>query len=419
LKKKNQKTFSNWATLYPEMPQPDHQKFFAFFSKKKAFLRLCQNDRSQAMPSLPRIRKNSWSGSILVALALWAATRLIFLAIGAYSFRLNGDAIPWVNMWVQWDSGYYLSIAKHGYQLPIAVTGSETGQSNINFFPFTAILIAAVHVFVRWWQLAGVVAANICLLIAAAVLHRLSAVRYDINTADWSVLSLMALPGSFALSGPLSEAPFLVLSISAAYFAGRRSSMFAVSSGLLTITRLTGIFQGMGFALDWLIDRARGKDATYRRFLPICLIPLPLLVLLVYMFALSGDALAPLHSNVVFWRQEFGIPFHCLFLFATSAAPQLEIQSAVALILLLITLSQAWRFSYGELFFLIASVASFSSSGSASPSLIRYTIGLYPVHIAVGRLCGRHSAVRLLCLCLALAGAAIAAQWFRGTDLYV
>jgi len=237
--------------------------------------------------------------------------------------------------------------------------------------------------------------------------------------ADWTLLCLMVLPGSFALSGPLSEAPFLAVSILTAWLAPTRPGAAALSSAVLSIARWTGILQGLGLALDWLIDRIRGRDATYRRLLPICLVPIPLFLFLAYMFWLTGDGLAPLHSNTAFWHQRFGEPFQSLFLFFDAPEPRLEIQSAIALALLALTASQARWFSAGEMFFVVASVACFASSEAASQSLIRYTMGLYPVHLALGRLCARHGWMRVLLLCLAMIGGAIAVAWFHGSDLYV
>jgi len=355
----------------------------------------------------------------MVAFALWAATRLTFLLIGAYTYRLHGQPVPWAGMWKHWDSGFYLGIAEHGYRPPTVITGLESGQSNINFFPLLPLLIAAVHLVVPSIRVAGVLAANACLLAAATLLHRLAARRGRRETADWTVLCLMVLPGSFALSGPLSEAPFLVVSILTAWLAPTRPAATSLSSAVLTIARWTGILQGLGLALDWLIDRIRGRDATYRRLLPICLVPVPLFVFLAYMFWLTGDGLAPLHSNAAFWQQRFGVPFQSLFLFLHTPEPRLEIESATTLALLALTASQIRCFSAGEMVFVAASVACFASSESASPSLIRYTIGLYPVHLALGRLCARHAWMRLVLMCLAMIGAAIAVAWFQGSDIYV
>ncbi len=378
--------------------------FCFFFSKKKALLAL---------------KTTTWARSIATGLTVWAATRLVFLLIGEYSFRLNGQPVPWLGMWIQWDSSFYLGIADHGYVPPTVVTGLESGQSNINFFPALPLLIALLRLVVPSTQAAGLLAANLCLLVAAVVLHRLAARRLDRVAADWTVLSLMAVPGSFAFSSPLSEAPFLAFSITAAYASEVNKGVAAVSSAFLTITRWTGILQGLGFALDWLVERFRGGDASYRRLLLICLIPLPLLVLLFVMFHVTGDAFAALHSNTTFWQQKFGFPFQSLVLFLHTDQPRLEIQSVLACVLLLVTLSQIRCFSAGEMLFVIGSVASFASSDAASPSLIRYTIGLYPVHLAMGRLCGRYPAMRLLLLCLAVIGGAIAALWFHGGDVYV
>jgi hypothetical protein len=113
------------------------------------------------------------------------------------------------------------------------------------------------------------------------------------------------------------------------------------------------------------------------------------------------------------------VPFQSLFLFLHTPEPRLEIQSAIALGLLALTASQVRWFTAGEMFFVVASVACFASSESASPSLIRYTVGLYPVHLALGRLCARHGWMRLVLLCLAMIGAAIAVAWFQGSNLYV
>jgi hypothetical protein len=355
-----------------------------------------------------------------MALLTWAATRVTFLLIGAYSFRFNGQSVPWAAMWVQWDATFYLNIADHGYQAPTVVTGQETGQSNINFFPLMPIATAFVHLLVPSIAVSGLIASNLLLVVATIMLHRMAAERLGQGAADWSVLSLMLLPGSFALSSPLSEACFVAVSVSAAFLVRRRRIVAGAGIGaFLTVARWTGILQGLGFALDWLIARLRGEQASYSQLLCIALVPLPLLIFLLYMLHLTGDGFATLHSNFAFWQQRFGWPFQSLWLFATTDQPRLQVQSVVMDVLVLLTLSQARRFSPGELFFALASLASFASSDSASPSLIRYTIGLYPVHLAVGALCAQHTALRVLLLCLALINAALAVYWFHGSDVYI
>ena len=108
--KKNQKTSIRLGSVSHGTRNQVAKVFCFFFSKKKAFRAL---------------NPPTWRASIATGLAAWAATRLAFLLIGAYSFRLDGQPVPWLGMWIQWDSSFYLSIAEHGYLPPTVVTGLE------------------------------------------------------------------------------------------------------------------------------------------------------------------------------------------------------------------------------------------------------------------------------------------------------
>lgn len=361
-----------------------------------------------------------WWRSIVFAVLAWAASRLVLELIGAYSFRLAGQPVHWLAMLLQWDGNFYLGIAEHGYALPHVVTGEESGQSNINFFPLLPLASYLLARLVHPTLLAGIVFTNACLLLSAAMLHRLAWLRSDRDTADWSVLSLILVPGSFAFSGMMTEAPFLAFSTTAAYFAYRgRTGLAAASGSLLTITRLTGAAQAMGWTLDWLLDRWRRRPANYRRLLLICLTPLPLFLYFAYMFHLTGDALAAVHSNFTFWDQHIGFPFQNFAMLAWTTQPRLQIQCVIGLVLALVLLSQARQFTAGEWLFLILSLETVSSADSLSPSLIRYVIALYPVHLAMGQLCARTPAGRVLLMVLVLANGALAVEWMHGHDTYL
>ena len=350
-----------------------------------------------------------WLRSIVFAVAVFTASRVALFLIGVYSFRFEGQSVPWLHMWIQWDAGYYLSIADHGYMPPQVVTGYESGQSNINFFPLLPMGVALLARLGLPVPLAGVAFANVCLVVAAVLLHRLACRRAGSFAANWAVISLMALPGSFALSGPLSESIFLAFSIAAAYLVQRGRLASAVASVAL----------GAGMALDWVIARVRRQAAPYRNLMLISFIPLPLLALSAFMFHVTGDNLAPLHSNLAFWDQQFGVPFQSLAMFLWTNQPRLQVQSVLTLVMVAALLSQ-WRlFTAGELFFVAVSVFSFASSEAASPSLIRYTIGLYPVHLAMGRLCATRHGARVLLVALAFVNGALAIYWFHGRDVYV
>ncbi len=340
--------------------------------------------------------------------------------IGAFAYGADGRPIPWVGLWMQWDANYYLSILTHGYREPTVVTGLETGQSNLNFFPLLPIGGWLVARFVASPVLAGLLFANGCLVAAAVGLHRVAGRRFGAEAADWSVVSLMALPGSFALSGFMAEALFLAVSVwSFHLFATGRPGAASGLGSLLSVTRLTGVALAAGFALDWLVRRIRRGPADYAALFAICLMPLPLLGFMAYMDWLTGDGLAFLHSQLGFWQHRLDMPLGNFFLFLSSEQPRLVVQSIIGLALLLCLLGSARRFTAGELLFVGLNVVSFASSVSASPSLLRYMISLYPLHLALGQLGARHLAVRVLIVVLTLVNGAMMTYWARGYDLYI
>ena len=340
--------------------------------------------------------------------------------LGGFAYALDGHAIPWLGLWIQWDANYYLSILTHGYREPAVVTGLETGQSNLNFFPLLPIGGWLVARLVTPPGLAGLVFANACLVAAALGLHRVATRRFGIAAADWSVVSLVVLPGSFALSSFMTEPLFLAISIwSFHLFATGRPGAAAALGSLLSVTRLTGVALAGGFALDWLMRRIRRRPADYAVLFTICLMPLPLVGFMAYMDWLTGDGLAFLHSQLGFWQHRLDYQLANFFLFLSSDQPRLVVQSIVGLALLLCLLWSVRCFTAGELLFVGVNIASFASSGSASPSLLRYMISLYPLHLALGQLGARHPAVRVLIVTLALVDGAMMTYWARGYDFFI
>ena len=363
-------------------------------------------------------RQAGWPRSVTVAFFVWFATRCVLELIAAWSFRLDGHSAPWLHLWVQWDASYYLDAATNGYRMPAIVTGNETGQSSINFLPLLPLGIALIRFLVGSPVIAGLIFTNLCLVAAGVLLHRLTCRRAGVHAADWSVLSMMLLPGSFSLSGIMSEAPFLLLSIGAVTFARSRPAWGSLCLSLLAITRLTGIVLLAGVGLDWLIDRYRGRPATYRTLFLLALSPLPLLAYAAFMFHVTGDALAAVHSHSAFWFQKEELPFQELFSFVATGEQRLQVESVISLSMVAVLLTR-WRlFTAGEWLFLAVSIGTSSSAVSLSPSLIRYMIALYPVHMAVGDLCSRWFGGRLLVCLYAMINGALVIGWAHGRDFF-
>lgn len=360
-----------------------------------------------------------WSACLAAGILAWAASRAVLCAVMAGSLALRGRPASIVGMWVQWDAGYYLTIASQGYRLPTLATGDETGESTLNFFPLLPLGIRLLAGLLDHpvTPSIGLALTNACLIVAGVMLYRLAFLRLGARAARFALVSLMVLPGTFVASGVMTEAPFLALSISAAYLSVRAPWGAGGCLSLLAIDRISGIFQAFGLGLDWLRARVAGEIVRWEAALPLFLVPIPLLVYFADMYRLTGDALVVVHSHASFWHQRSGLPFQNVLALFWSGQVRLRIQSAIALPMLGV-LVLAWRrFSLGEWLFVVTSLEVCTSGLSLAPSLIRYLIGLYPLHLAFGWIAAQRRWGVALLAAMAVVDALLAMSWAHGSDL--
>jgi hypothetical protein len=155
-------------------------------------------------------------------------------------------------MWVHFDSGFYLTIARDGYW------GVRTlhSQSNWGFFPFYPLLIRLIAFpFGSAWstyQIVGILVANAAALIAAFYLYKLTTKEFNNAIAARAVFYLGLFPMSFYLSAVYPESLFLALSIGCIYYARLRRWWWAGLLGALaTLTRPEGVLLTAGLAWEY------------------------------------------------------------------------------------------------------------------------------------------------------------------------
>lgn len=361
-----------------------------------------------------------WGESALLAVAAWGVSRLVLGLVGGFSFLLDGQPVHWLAMWVQWDANYYLSIVNDGYALPTLVTGGETGQSNINFFPLLPLLTRGAMLLGPPAVPAALLVSNAALVAAAVAIHRLAVTRAGSAAGRWAVLSLMVLPGSFSLSGVMTESLFLAASAWAFLLAGgRRMGAAAAVGALLPVARITGVGLTAALGLDWLVARWRGQAASYRDLFLIMLTPVLLVGFMAYMHLRFGDGLAFVHSQFAFWQHRMGVPLQNFAMWAWTDQPRLWMQSVLATSMLLVLLSQVRRLHAGEILFVALNVVSFASSLSAGPSLLRYMLSLAPLHLAVGTFCASRGWGPTYLVLMALVNGALMPLWAHGSEAYI
>ncbi|MDH7474355.1 MAG: mannosyltransferase family protein [Anaerolineae bacterium] len=175
-----------------------------------------------------------------------------------------------IDIWGRWDSGWYMSIAQHGYSL---VTNAE-GQANYAFFPLYPclirtlhhILVPAAHQTRGTFLLVGIIVSNLSFLGALTVLHGLvRSLGYDRHLMQDTIWYLCVFPASFIFSSFYAESLFLLFSIIAFYAAEKRKWwLVGLTGGLAALSRAPGILSLIPLAiLYWRKERTVKWDAVF------------------------------------------------------------------------------------------------------------------------------------------------------------
>ena len=219
----------------------------------------------------------------------------------------------WQNLWTAWersDAIWYLRIAADGYR---------PDDGSAAFFPLFPMLVRAVG----WLTgghllLAGYLVANLALLGALIVLHRLTALELSEPAARRAVLYVCVLPTSFFLFAPYTESLFLLLSLGALLAARRRRWAVAGLLGLLAaLTRSPGVLLALPLACEAVLQWREGPDRRVSVLAARLLAPVAtgagLLLYLGFWLVRYDDPLRPVELQRTGWSKEASLPWHTLW----------------------------------------------------------------------------------------------------------
>jgi hypothetical protein len=164
--------------------------------------------------------------------------------------------------WVRLDSGWYTSIADHGYSY---VPGH---QSNVAFFPGYPLVVRAVGHVTGNTQLAGIAVTIVCGALAFVAFGRWCRGRLDPAETLAAVLCLALYPYAYYLFGVMyGDALFLLLAL-AAFLAFERDHLLlaGVAGAAATATRFVGVAVVVGLVVGVLERRAVVADADRGRW---------------------------------------------------------------------------------------------------------------------------------------------------------
>ena len=242
----------------------------------------------------------------------FAVTRLIWVLVGYFAYgnyAVNPSYEKYyeqgffltkyfiLDIFARWDSRWYLSIIRDGYQPSADLTQF---YSNMAFFPLYPYLVKSLgwlglDLPNAFYILVGLLLSNLLFILGAALLYRLVVVELglDAGSAGRALGLVFVFPAGFFFGSFYTESLFLFLAVLGFTFALREQWLGAgITAALAVLTRSQGA--ALLLALAWLYMEKRGW--RWREIRPsvgwFALAPLALSAHFFQLYLLSGRPFA-------------------------------------------------------------------------------------------------------------------------------
>ena len=237
------------------------------------------------------LRDRRPSADVLFILATFLASRVILVGVALLSRAILAPGPLWqrgelVGALTSGDAQLHIAAARSGDWF-----GSSGAAAELGFFPLFPILLRAASLPFGHPELAGIVIANLSLLIATFWLYRLVQMESgESKIAQLAITFLLFGPASFFFSCALPESLALMLAIGS-LLAARRGAWgwAAVASLCLAATVSLGAWIVVPLALEYFSQsrQSGASEKTSRSAAPLALVAVPLYLLVL---ALTGYA---------------------------------------------------------------------------------------------------------------------------------
>ena len=364
-------------------------------------------------------------------LLVFVATRVVLVVIGLVSRDLTPgpvvhpqplgiatsySSVPFLDLWGQWDTSWYLSIAQDGYKsFPL-----QGPFPNYAFFPLYPYVSRWVGWFVGGPFVGGLVVSNVAFLVACVFLYRLVSLDDDTGTARRAVKYLVAAPAAFLFSAMLTESLYLALAVMCFYYARtKRWWVVGVLGFFLALSRAPGAL--VVVPLLWMYLEQRGR--SLRRMRPDVLwlagFPAGLLVFMGINEALTGDGLAFTRIQETAWGHRLQDPVSAVWRNLSGDNAIWRFNGWYLIVVLALTLVFARRFGAAYLLFVLVSVLPPMSYG-VWYSMVRYTLVIFPLYVVAARItASRPNVDQALTIALVLFQGFLMTQWANNGSLVI
>jgi hypothetical protein len=236
------------------------------------------------------------------------ATRLLLLLIGCVATRYllpAGQSPPrWLECFSRFDGLWYLSIARDGYFFDPA------RQSSIAFAPLLPILMRVLGRFLGSsddaYLIAGIVIANLALLVALIFIHGMARELCGDRSARRTVWYVLICPGTLYLSAVYPMSLMLAIGSGSIYFARRgKWEMAGAIAMLAPLARPDGVL--LFFPLVACAIRSKRMD---RRLCWLLMIPAMSAIWLMAQWQAFGTPFAFIQAQRMWEPSPFITVFH-------------------------------------------------------------------------------------------------------------
>ncbi len=388
---------------------------------------------SGAIEATPKSGLGRFRRELLDLAIVFIVTRLVLVAIGLVAREIIPGPVvhpqplglgkrysrfPFLDMWGQWDTSWYLSIAVHGYR-PGPLFGPF---ANYAFFPLFPLLA-------RWvgWPLGsafvgGLIVSNLAFLASCVLLYRLVTLDHDDETGRRAVKYLFVAPTAFLFSAMLTESLFLALVLGCFYCARRgRWWLVAALGFLVALTRVPGILVALPLAWLYLRQTEFSIHRVRPDVLALASFPLGLACVMWFNHHLTGDWLAFVHIQATAWGHRTENPLSVLARIITSPDVHARFAGLFALVVLLLILVFIKKLgvAYG-VYSLSSILLPLTSGGEFWGALSRYAVVIFPLYIVFAQLTARRPGIdQTITVGLALMQGFLMVFWANNSPLVV
>ncbi len=338
-----------------------------------------------------------------VVLFPFLLTRLIWVLVGYYAYgnyQPNPGYLRFVqrgffitrlfplDMFIRWDSNWYFSIIKNGYQ---PSSDLRTVYSNMAFFPLYPYLVKSLgwlglHLPDGYYALVGLLLSNLCFLAAMLLLYRLIVVSLGFSeaAARRALVLLFVFPAGFFFSSFYPESLFLLLAVAGFTFAMQEKWLPAgICAALAVLTKSQGVL--LAIALAWLyMEKRNWKLLQIRPSAAwLGLAPLALLAHFYYLYLKSGRILALFDAMAAWGRNQsiFSNPFQNL---ASPVLDVFKIDLVILILFLLCSLYLLWKWPVKAFGIFALTLCLLPIFTGLLVSVSRYLVIVFPVFILLG-----------------------------------